>query len=329
MKNHLIFSLLSFIFFNLSVHAQIKLNSSGYVKIGSTESATQPLDVKGIVIIRGGNGYSGPSYEAMFDQTGYYGSKTFHPCTNYAGSIGTSSNAFAQVWTYNLFNLSDGRYKENVRDITNALDKVIKLKGVLYNLKLPDNLNDTIKNDPLLLKRKASEKADRLGLIAQDVKEIIPEAVYHDDSTDIYGIDYIKIIPVLIEAIKEQQAMIKSLQSGISSGKLKSTSDSNEQKVEINKDVAELYQNYPNPFSENTEIEYYLPESIVNAAIYIYDMSGLQIKYIPVESRGHGYITISGNELKAGMYMYTLITEGNVTDTKRMILTDPYALSSK
>ena len=83
-----------------------------------------------------------------------------------------------------------------------------------------------------------------------------------------------------------------------------------------------LYQNSPNPFSVSTKIEYYLPADVQKATIYIYDMNGTQLKSIPLNQKGNGSITINGSELKAGMYMYTLIADGQVIDTKRMILTD-------
>ncbi|MBN1416312.1 MAG: tail fiber domain-containing protein [Bacteroidales bacterium] len=329
MKKHVIIAIFLLLSFDLAINAQIKLNSSGYVKIGSTESATQALDVRGNVIIKGAPGYEGTSYQVIFDHNGPYGSKCLHPVTSNAGSIGTSSNAFMQMWTYSLYNLSDERYKENIRNIDNALDQILKLKGIRYNLKLENVADDSTLSEALLEKKKKDQKADRLGFIAQDVNKVIPEAVYYDDSADIYGIDYIKIIPVLVEAIKEQQAIIKSLQPGSSSDKLKSTAGSGSQENPASEDVPLLYQNFPNPFTESTRIEYYLPDDIGSAAIFIYDMSGLQLKSIPVSGTEYGNVTINGNELKAGMYMYTLIANGQVIDTKRMILTDQYVLSTK
>jgi hypothetical protein len=55
--------------------------------------------------------------------------------------------------------------------------------------------------------------------------------------------------------------------------------------------------------------------------IYIYDLSGKQIDQYLVEGRGKTSVTISARSLDAGMYLYSLIADGNVVDTKRMILT--------
>ena len=87
-------------------------------------------------------------------------------------------------------------------------------------------------------------------------------------------------------------------------------------------DIANLSQNAPNPFNQNTTIGYYLPANVSKAVIYVYNLQGVQIKSIPIYDRGNGSIVVSGNSLAAGMYIYSLITDGNLIDTKRMILTN-------
>jgi hypothetical protein len=54
-----------------------------------------------------------------------------------------------------------------------------------------------------------------LGFIVQDVKDIIPECVIYDELNDIYSIEYTMIIPVLVEAFKEQQKQIQDQQKDI------------------------------------------------------------------------------------------------------------------
>ena len=56
--------------------------------------------------------------------------------------------------------------------------------------------------------------------------------------------------------------------------------------------------------------------------IYIYDMQGTQLKKVQLNGKGTEIITVQGSELKAGMYMYTLIVDGKEIATKKMILTD-------
>ena len=85
--------------------------------------------------------------------------------------------------------------------------------------------------------------------------------------------------------------------------------------------VTTLYQNTPNPFTESTLIRCDIAENVVKADLYIYNMNGEQLAEYAVTERGETCITIDGGSLNAGMYLYALITDGQVIDTKRMILT--------
>jgi len=82
-----------------------------------------------------------------------------------------------------------------------------------------------------------------------------------------------------------------------------------------------IYQNNPNPFSESTTINYYLPYETNNGTIIIYDMQGRQIKEYSSLQKGNGSVIINGGELYAGMFLYSFIVDGKEIDTKRMILT--------
>jgi hypothetical protein len=66
-------------------------------------------------------------------------------------------------------------------------------------------------------------------------------------------------------------------------------------------------------------IEYALSNKVQSAEIYIFDMQGSLLKKIPADKSGS--VEIEGSDLKAGMYLYSLIIDGKQTDTKRMILT--------
>ena len=88
----------------------------------------------------------------------------------------------------NLFSYSDARIKTNVETIPNALDKVLSLRGVTYNM-----IKD-VEIDP--------ENAPKhLGVIAQEIEAVIPEAVKEENG--IKTVAYGNIVGLLIEAIKE------------------------------------------------------------------------------------------------------------------------------
>ncbi len=99
------------------------------------------------------------------------------------------------------------------------------------------------------------------------------------------------------------------------------TRSAKEEATAIDAIVTTLYQNTPNPFTESTLVQCDIAEGVAQADIYIYDMNGKQITTYPIAERGATCITIEGRSLEAGMYLYALIADGQVIDTKRMILT--------
>jgi hypothetical protein len=94
--------------------------------------------------------------------------------------------------TGDVIAFSDVRVKENINTIENALDKVMKLRGVEYN--------------------KIGESRNSLGVIAQEIEEVLPQVV-HIDNNGMKSVSYNSIIGVLIEAIKEQQHQIDELKN--------------------------------------------------------------------------------------------------------------------
>jgi hypothetical protein len=123
------------------------------------------------------------------DHNGNMGVGTANPAYRLqVGTAGDGSQARANAW--NVF--SDERYKTNVEEIPNALDKIQGLHGYYYNWKTGD---DTTR---------------QAGLLAQEVEKVLPEIV----STDADGyksVEYGKMNALLLQALKEQQQQIVEL----------------------------------------------------------------------------------------------------------------------
>ena len=133
-----------------------------------------------------------------------------NPVTGGKVTIGYHSSAVAAILTVNggiqcigaVVTSSDKRLKRDILPIENALNKILMLTGVTYNWNKefdPDiNLDDR----------------NHIGLLAQDVEKIIPQTVSTDTSKNqLKSVSYIELIPVLIEAIKEQQTQINELKN--------------------------------------------------------------------------------------------------------------------
>lgn len=80
-----------------------------------------------------------------------------------------------------------------------------------------------------------------------------------------------------------------------------------------------LNQNSPNPFTSNTVISFTIPENVKQAQLVIYDDMGYTVKKFEIHTRGEGKITFQGSNLEKGIYLYSLYTDGNLVDTKKMI----------
>jgi hypothetical protein len=136
----------------------------------------------------------------------------FAPLTNGDRTLGNSSFRWSTVYATNgSINTSDAREKENIVDIQYGLNEVMRLRPVAFNwIRQP-------------------EMGTKLGLIAQEVIEVIGEVVVDKEwvtneqtgqqtevEADRMGIYYSDLIPVLIKSIQEQQAEIEALKKRIS-----------------------------------------------------------------------------------------------------------------
>ena len=158
------------------------------------------------------------------------------------------------------------------------------------------------------------------GLDADQLKEVYPELVYEDANGNV-SINYVEMVPLLVQSIKELSARVAELE-GTSPRTAKTPTDATaieESVADI--DMVRMDQNKPNPFSESTVIALNIPRETQSASIFIYDMSGKQVQSFNVSERGETNITVYAADLAAGMYIYTLVVDGTVAVTRRMIVT--------
>jgi hypothetical protein len=93
------------------------------------------------------------------------------------------------------FQPSDRRWKTNVLPLSNSLDRITGLNGVSFEWRISE------------FPEKNFRQGSNLGFIAQDVEQIIPQIVMTDEE-GYKSVDYAKLVPEIVEAIKEQQNII-------------------------------------------------------------------------------------------------------------------------
>jgi hypothetical protein len=104
--------------------------------------------------------------------------------------------------TGNVVAYSDVRKKREIVTVDNALATVNKLRGVFYKrIETNDDKVDTNKR--------------QIGVIAQEVNEVLPEAVTYAKDVDEYGVQYGNMAGLFIEAIKELTSTVEKLNSKI------------------------------------------------------------------------------------------------------------------
>jgi hypothetical protein len=166
-------------------------NASG-VKAGSTSSfGLHATSVSGTGVYGfSSNGYGVAGYSTS--NYAVYGKSI----SNYAGYFEGNVYVTGNLTAANFPNSSDARLKENVQSLGYGLPELMRLRPVSWSW-----IDQTQKQLPM-------------GLIAQDVDEVIPELVLRDpDPTRPLGLNYMGLLPVMIKAMQEQQDIITALKA--------------------------------------------------------------------------------------------------------------------
>ena len=216
-----------------------------------------------------------------------------------------------------------------------------------------DSIRRTLSPEEKEIEAKAranKEKQVYSGFIAQDVEKAAKSLGYDFSGVDApengkgtYGLRYAEFVVPLVKAVQELSeqndqlreqnnriqeqvneltGLINKLLGKEDASIFRSENSGNSATglTELTNYGASLEQNIPNPFDQTTVIRYTLPQACNSAQIVITNTSGGVVRQIPLYS-GTNSITIEGGSLQAGIYLYTLVADGNVVDTKRMILT--------
>lgn len=282
----------------------------------------------------GGAGIYAADYAYMFTSPnniqGIYALYTYGP-THISG----------QMTAQEIYTPADERLSEDVEAIEmqnrsegQTIDNLLKMNVLEFSLKnhegvkVPENM-DVITEDDRLAYEYLKNREDKMysrrhfGLSAQELQAIYPNLVLEGQDGYLY-VNYTELVPILIRSIQELKAELDEVKGENDAMKARSTALEDNETTGIGDATsipaaASLAQNTPNPFSERTSIRFTLPENARNAYIYIFDMSGKMYKQIPVDCSMQS-VTIEGYELRAGMYIYSLVIGGKEVQTRRMIL---------
>ena len=279
-------------------------NYGAFFAVGNAASGWN-YGVSGIVTGQNaGTGIYGSSIQDEGFNTGGRFAGLFH------GDIKTTDAVYASA--YNT--LADSRLNKNMEQLeSGSLDNLTQVSVFKYGLKQfdVDNGDNSVSlgyyNDDSGILDK-----EHYGLSGQEIHEIYPELVTQNQEGYL-SVNYVEMVPLLIQSIKE----------------LKTELDKTNEELELLKsgtrianrttDKAVMHQNTPNPFSEKSVVDCTIPQEVKTASFYLYDYNGRQLQRRDIQSRGNVQIVVEGSELEPGLYLYSLITDDVIVDTKRMI----------
>ncbi len=210
---------------------------------------------------------------------------------------------------------SDLRFKENLIAIASPLQKVMKLRGVAYNWRTKEHSS------------KGFPEGKHFGVIAQEIEQVLPEVVKEGPDGD-KAVAYDELIPILIEALKEQQRTINALINGLKQHgitiDIAANAAATEEEAQHDQKLDKLPNpshaeaipakyglsfNYPNPFNPTTTLQYSLPHA-GHVTIKIYDALGREVRTLIDEQKAIGYHTVqwdgknqAGENMANGAYV--------------------------
>lgn len=314
-----------------------KVNNFGGDFYGIIQNSTSTQNNYGIRTTAGGT---------CINSYGIYASSNGGTSANYAGYFA------GNVFTTGSYLPSDENLKENVVSLENGMEIINQLEPKTFEYKSDDfptmNLAEGLQYGLI-----AQEVEDILPeLVSENTHPAEYDSLGNEISPEIQfkGMKYEQLIPIMIKGMQEQQTVITSKDSIINdlnarltllenclSNILPALCQANQMAIQqtpeevqekmahiidvqlSNKNTIILNQNVPNPFAESTVITYSVPESVQKAQIHFYDVQGNLISSVDIIERGEGKINVFANDLSSGLYTYTLVADGKIVASKRMV----------
>ena len=151
------------------------------------------------------------------------------------------------------------------------------------------------------------------------VKQSFPALIIKDAQGNEY-VNYTQLVPILVQAIKELKTELDDLKEAVaSSGTRKVNAATNIATNTLDEGWGSISQNTPNPFTGQSTVRVSVPDDASDAYVDILTLNGASVKRIPV-SNGLSEVSLSSFDFAPGTYLYTLVVNGKVSETRRMIV---------
>lgn len=166
---------------------------------------------------------------------------------------------------------------------------------------------------------KADQTRLHYALDADQLEEAFPDLVYENKDGS-KSVNYVEMVPILVQAINELSAKVAELEGCETSAKRSNSLATAISSAAEDVSLLSLGQNKPNPFGETTSIPVSVPEEVQSAFLYVYNLNGSKVAQVDIPARGKTSVTLSAANLSEGMYLYSLVADGKIVQTRRMIV---------
>lgn len=207
-----------------------------------------------------------------------------------------------------VWSSSDERFKTNIEPMRNSLSLISQIKGYTYNFKVDEYPDKGFNSDR------------QIGFMAQELKNVIPQAVKAAED-GYYGVNYQVLVPVLTEAINEQQQIINNQNNRIAELERKL----DEVMTIIGKTETGMGRSlqmniHPNPTGGKTRVDYTLEGAFGSAKIVIVNTAGQKVGEYNISQPGPGNIEIDASSLVGGTYICQFLVDDSVREIKKFIV---------
>ena len=217
---------------------------------------------------------------------------------------------------------------QTLRPINSALDGIASANPFMYIVRTQvPGIGTGVEPDSATLTGTVAPTSDPVvsfgksyyALDVNAVKQSFPALIIKDAQGNEY-VNYTQLVPILVQAIKELKTELDDLKEAVaSSGTRKVNAATNIATNTLDEGRGSISQNTPNPFTGQSTVRVSVPDDASDAYVDILTLNGASVKRIPV-SNGLSEVSLSSFEFAPGTYLYTLVVNGKVSETRRMIV---------
>ncbi len=278
-----------------------------------------------------GDAFRGQAYGASEYGINAYSALSFGVYGNTGSSTSYAGYFVGNVFSSGSYQGSDRKLKQDIIDVTSAMDIIKKLQPKSYTYRQDGNYK--LMNMPT---------GKHYGLIAQDVEQVLPDlvkattfetgkaanprkqepgttsaipsATSTSETLAFKALNYTELIPIIIKSMQEQQQENDELKARII--KLENMVSKLTGQGNTLTGIGNLGQNSPNPVRNTTRISYNVPSGAGKAQLLVTDNLGKTLQVTQLDRSGN--INLNTASLSSGIYNYSLVVDGKTVSTKKM-----------